>query len=298
MHATTRIGGKFGKGVRVGVTAVLLGATLTFAAPAAAQDDPNTGALTLTVNFDVPTLYYFRGLRQETDPGLTMQPSADVGVALYSGDGGLKSFGVNVGVWNSLHTGSSGLDGPDKLHYELDFYTTANFGFGGGVNVGATYTAYTYPALPAPSTVKEISFRVSKAHMLAPYGVIAFELDDDGQADFGENAGTYLELGVAPSWPLAGGKATVAVPVKVGMSLNDYYELDGEDKKFGFLDIGGLVTYPFTPSSSKFGVWNVHAGVDFLYFGDDTLTHSFNFGNDGESEETGFIALFGIGVSY
>ena len=69
MHATTRIGGKFGKGVRAGVTAVLLGATLMFAAPAAAQDDPNTGALTLTVNFDVPTLYYFRGLRQETDLG-------------------------------------------------------------------------------------------------------------------------------------------------------------------------------------------------------------------------------------
>ena len=37
--------------------------------------------------------------------------------------------------------------------------------------------------------------------------------------------GVYLELGVAPSWPLAGGKVTFAVPVKFGFSLKDYYEL-------------------------------------------------------------------------
>ena len=44
-------------------------------------------------------------------------------------------------------------------------------------------------------TVQELVFKVSKAHMLAPYGTIAFELD--GQADGGSNEGIYLELGVA-----------------------------------------------------------------------------------------------------
>src|SRR5918992_5689873 len=63
-----------------------------------------------------------------------------------AGDGGLKSVGVNVGTWNSLHTGGAGLDGPTgKLWYESDFYATLGVGFGGGTSVGLTYTAYTSP---------------------------------------------------------------------------------------------------------------------------------------------------------
>ncbi len=172
--------------------AVLLAAPL----PAMAQDDPNPGALTFTGGLDFPTIYFFRGIRQETDPKLTMWPFGDLGIALFSGDGGLKSVGVNVGVWNSLHTGTSGSDGPGRVHYELDFYSTLALGFGGGVSVGTTYMAFTSPN-GLFDTVNELSFKVSKAHMLAPYGFIAFELDDEGQADLGSNKGTYLELGVS-----------------------------------------------------------------------------------------------------
>ena len=93
----------------------LLGAlavTVLFAAPspATAQDDPNPGALTFTGGVDFPTIYFFRGLRQEKDAALTTWPYGDLGIALFSGDGGLKSVGVNVGVWNSLHTGTAGSD--------------------------------------------------------------------------------------------------------------------------------------------------------------------------------------------
>ena len=97
---------------------------------------------------------------------------------------------MNFGVWNSLHTGSSGSDGPSgKLHYELDFYTTLSLGFGGGFSLGTTYTAYTSPNSMF-TTVKELSFKVSKAHMLAPYGVLAFEIggDESGQADGGHSS--------------------------------------------------------------------------------------------------------------
>ena len=100
-------------------------------------------------------------------------------------------------------------------------------------------------------TVQELMFKVSKAHMLAPYGIIAFELD--GQADGGEHEGVYLELGAAPSWPLAGGKVTFAVPVKAGFSLSDYYERgDGTDSAFGYFQAGGLFTLPLSPATSKY----------------------------------------------
>ena len=79
---------------------------------AAAQEpkDPNPGAMTLTGSFDVLNQYMFRGIRQNST-GVAMWPAMDLGIATYSGEGGLKSVGVNIGTWNSLHTGDTGSDG-------------------------------------------------------------------------------------------------------------------------------------------------------------------------------------------
>jgi hypothetical protein len=261
-----------------------------FAQPAAATD-PNPGALTFTGGLDVPSLYFFRGIRQETDPKLTMWPYGDIGIALMSGTGGLKSVAVNFGVWNSLQTGSSGTDGPSgKLHYEEDFYTTLSLGFGGGVTVATSYMALTSPNAMF-NTVKEIQFKVTKTHMLSPYGFLAFELSDNGQADGGLKKGSYLELGVGPAFPLGSSKVTLTVPVKVGLSLKDYYELNGTDHKFGFFDVGGLITVPLSGVPSSFGTWNIHGGADVLVFGD--TTEFFNLG-----DKSKVVGLIGIGVTY
>ncbi len=195
----------------------------------------------------MPSVYFFRGIRQEFDAKLTLFPYGDIGIALSSdGKGGLKSSSINFGVWNSLNTGTSGSDGASgRIHYEEDFYTTLNLGFGGGVGVATTFTAYTSPN-GGFGTIQELSFKVTKAHMLNPYGLLAFEVGGDGSSDGGSERGTYLELGVGPSWPLAGSKATVAVPVKFGFSLSNYYESGGEDHSFGFFDIGALLTVPLS----------------------------------------------------
>src|SRR5579859_7392419 len=112
----------------------------------AATSDPNGGALTFTGGLDLPTVYFFRGIRQEVTPSITLWPYGDIGLALFSGSGGMKSVGVNFGVWNSLQTGSSGLKGPTaRLHYQEDFYTTLALGFGGGVGLATTFTARTSP---------------------------------------------------------------------------------------------------------------------------------------------------------
>jgi hypothetical protein len=269
---------------------LLMSSTAGAQTPAAATPpDPNTGALTFTGGLDVPTKYMFRGLSQEADSKLTLFPYGDLGIAFYSGEGAVKSASVNFGVWNALLTGSSGLDGPeDKLHYEEDFYATLNLGFARGFSLGTTYTAYTSPNAMF-GTVQELMFKVSKTHMLAPYGIVAFELD--GQADGGSNEGVYMELGAAPSWPLAGGKVTFAVPVKLGMSLSDYYEGADGDSAFGFFQAGGLFTIPFTIATSKYGAWNFHGGVDFYALGD--TPKAFNNGDSGK-----VVASFGIGVVY
>jgi hypothetical protein len=284
----------------VGVAVIVL-SCLTGTAGAQTAGDPNPGRLTFTGGLDVPSVYVFRGIVQELDSELTLFPYGDLGLALFSGDGGVKSVGVNVGVWNSLNTGSSGLDGlSDRLHYEEDFYATLSLGFGGGVTLGTTFTAYTSPNASF-NTVKELSFKVAKTHMLSPYGVLAFELGDEssstfGTADFGtagaaNKRGTYLELGVGPAFPL-GGRVTLTVPVKVGLSLKDYYELAGVDNNFGFFDIGGLITIPLTGADSQFGSWNVHGGADVFVFGDTTRVYN----NDNDKSKV--VGLIGVGVTY
>jgi hypothetical protein len=279
------------RSITVGLSAAALSVCLSGTAAAQpAAGDPNPGAITLTGGLDVPSVYMFRGLLQETDPKLTLWPYVDIGVALASGDGGLKSVGVNVGLWNSLMTGSSGLDGPsDGLHYEEDFYASLSLGFGGGVTVTPGYMALTSPNNMF-ATVKEFQLKVTKTHMLSPYAFLAFELSDDGQADGGAKKGTYLELGVGPTFPLGTSKVTLTIPVKLGLSLKDYYELDGTDHKFGFFDIGGLLTLPFG-TGSKFGTWNLHGGADVLVLGD--TTKAFN-----KDDKSRVVGLIGIGVTY
>ena len=252
--------------------------------------DPNSGAITLTSTVDFPSVYFFRGIRQETDPKLTTFAAGDVGISLFSGDGALKTASINVGVWNSLHTGTSGLnaDADKGSHYEEDFYASVSLGFARGFTVSPTFTAYTSPN-SSFGTVQELSLKVAHGSKFAPYGLVAFELK--GQADGGSNEGTYAELGVGPSWAIAGSPVTIGIPVKVGLSLKDYYETSDVDNKFGYVDAGLLLTVPFTSIPTQYGTWNVHAGVDFLGFGDTTKA----FNNDDASQ---VIFSGGIGISY
>jgi hypothetical protein len=276
---------------------------LLVSAPAFAQDkDPNPGAMTLTGSFDFLNQYMFRGIRQNST-GIAMWPAVDLGIATYSGEGGLKSLGVNLGTWNSLHTGDTGSDGASgKLWYESDFYAALGFGFGGGTSFTATYTSYTSPN-GSYSTVKEIMFKLGvddSSHLgkaaVKPYVIVAREFDTqidgltNGQADAGLNAGTYFEIGGAPSY--SGSKGSVAIPIKAGFSLGDYYEMPvtGEDNKFGFFSIAAIGTVPLG-GTTNFGAWNIHGGVEYQRLG--TTTQVFNGGDKNQ-----IIGSIGFGFSY
>ena len=275
------------------VLMVVISAATSSPTRAQGSTDPNPGALTLTGGFDFANAYFFRGIFQD-DTGVVMWPYGDLGFALHSGDGALKSVSVNIGTWNSLHTGDAGSNGPTgKLWYESDFYAGASFGFGKGTTVGVTYTAYTSPNQMF-GTVKELSikFAVDDSGLLGaaavkPYALLAQELD--GQADGGASEGTYLELGIGPGY-YSLSKASVTVPVKVGLSLSDYYEGINGDETFGFLSVAGVVTVPFTSAPTRFGSWNMHGGVEFLMLGDR------NEAVFGDSSHV--IGSIGIGLSY
>ena len=276
----------------VALSAGILG---VFAAPAAAQDPQ----VAVTGGLDFTNRYMFRGIRQNGS-GIAIWPFADVGIPVFSGDGGLKSVTVNLGTWNSFHTDKFGDAVDDEpMWYESDLYATLGLGFN-KATLGFTYTAYMSPAedigdIPVYfKTVHELAVKVSvddsealgKA-ALKPYALVAFELGDAG-ADGISEKGTYVELGIAPGY--SGERASIAFPVKIGLSAKDYYEFGGEDAKFGYFSVAGIVTVPINAN------WNVHGGGELQLFG-DKLRSINGFGDSGDRRYTG-IASIGIGFSY
>ena len=269
----------------------VVGVVVMTSAPAFAQEpkDPNPGAITLTGSIDFLNQYMFRGIRQNGS-GIATWPAVDLGIAAFSGEGGLKSVGINFGTWNSLHSGDTGADSEDsgfgcacgKLWYESDFYASLGFGFGGGVAFTTTYTAYTSPN-NGFTTVKEIMFKlgVDDSSQLGkfavkPYVAIAQEFG----ADYDPSRGSVRVRPTAEqtrarisSWASLPGTPRRKRPSRSrsrsGMSLGDYYELAGEDNKFGFFSLAGIVTVPLGGTTS-FGAWNIHGGVEYQRLGDTT----------------------------
>ncbi len=216
-------------------------AGVTFAAAAPAQDAGADAAspVSVTVGADIPSTYFFRGFRQEGDPGFTFQPYADVAFA-----GERASF--NVGVFSSLHTGS--LKDAGYGFYETDFYAGVTVG-----NLSATYTAYTYPKID-DSTVHELMLSAAFDHALAPSAAIAFEFAKPE----GLEKGVYFELGIEPAVPLADGSpVTISIPVKIGTSLKDYY-----GDFFGYLSAGVNIGRSLSESAE------IHGSVTVYGFGE------------------------------
>ena len=262
---------------------------------AAAQEPANaqTGRVTVAGSVDFLNAYAFRGITQD-DAGLIVWPSVNLGVRVYEGSSALRALTLDVGTWNSLHTGVAGSDGPSgDRWYQSDIHTTLNVTVAGGVTVGTTYRAYTSPN-DMFTTVKEIALRFAVDDRAAlgrvpirPYTLVAFELDTQpgiGQADGGFEAGKYLEVGAAPRFSVEA--LDVAIPVKVGLSLSGYYELAGRDHTFGYFSTSGIVTVPLG-ARSKLGAWNVHGAVEYQVLGEMTKAIS----NGDRSEVIGSIGI-------
>lgn len=279
--------------VLVAVTPSILHAQAddTGTAPPATPVQPHNaaGRLAFAGGVDVVSSYMFRGIRQD-DRGFVAWPAVDLGVVLVEGGGPVRRLGVNVGLWNSLHSGPTGLDGPTgKMWYESDFYSTITFSLAGGLSVAGTYTAYISPN-NSFRTVREVSVTAAlddadRRLPLSPYGVVAHELD--GQADGGTARGTYLELGIKPGVALFANRAALSFPAKVGVSLNDYYEGPDGSAAFGYVETGAVATAPLAWVPRSFGVWSARGGLSLL-----TLGRSLRASNGGDRFK--LVALLGL----
>jgi hypothetical protein len=232
------------------------GAPAAAVAPAPAEAAAPAKIYTVTTGLDFTSAYLFRGILQKSG-GAIGQPYADVAFAFKHG------ITADVGTWNSIHS-TADLGN----WYERDYFGSVTF-TAGKLKPGLLYTSYTSPT-DRFATVQELAGTLvvddSKSKLpMSPKVVLAFELGD-GEADGGQNKGTYLELGVKPGIKLAP-KATLYVPVKTGLSVNHYYEGPTGDNTFGYFDLGAQLSVPVL--SGKGGALEIHGGIDFLWLGDN-----------------------------
>jgi hypothetical protein len=231
--------------------------------PAAAQAPDPAPKVTTVVGADIPSVYYFRGYRQESDAAFTFQPYIDVGVQAN------EKVKLNFGTWNSAHTGSNSDSGYGW--YETDLYAAVTYGL-----VKTTYTAYTYPSID-DSAIHELMFSTTLPGVLAPSAAIAFEFSKSSGAD----KGIYLELGVAPAIPMGDdAPATITVPVKFGFSLKDYYGGDG----FGYFSGGVSVSVPVND------YFEIHGSAIGYAFGNSLESYN---GKSGD-----FVGSIGFGFTF
>lgn len=260
-----------GKFMAVGLGVATLGGVCSAAAGQdAPADEPafgvNQGRLSFTLGADWVSSYFFRGYVQE-DRGFIVQPHAEVGFELVRPDRP-EGFGVTLsaGTWNSFHsekTGSTG-DGVESW-YESDLYAQLSVACG-RLSVGAGYTFYLYPNSDF-STVQELSLTAAyeldegtlfgKALGTPSVGVF---IETDNSNVSGDES-VYLELAFGPAFEVLGGRATVSVPVTVGLSLDDYY-----DDAFGYVAVGVDVAIPLT--SGEWGDASLTLGGRLLVLGD------------------------------
>ena len=295
-------------------TAVAALVVVAAASPVAAQTPPppttatpppaNTGRISLGAGVDFTTDYYFRGIVQETED-LIMQPYFNLTLKLFEADQGVLT-GVNftTGIWNSLHWGPTGdkdLVGDPHNWYEADITAGVSATFFKDLTFGVTYTAYTSPN-GFFNTVQEIGLGLSynDSKLLGPFALnpsllIAFELE--GQADAGRHEGVYLQLGIAPGLTLFDKSTypvTLTFPVTLGLSLSDYYErigVGGSDDTFGYVSVGVNIAVPLAFIPPSFGSWQVKAGLQGLFLGDNLKAANRN-------DSTEVIGTIGIAFTY
>jgi hypothetical protein len=263
---------------RISLCGLALCGVVTPTSPAFAQEAslPTSDVVAVSAGIDVANHYVFRGVRQNST-GMVAWPFADLTARVFSSEGPLKRVTVNVGFWNSLNTGDTGTDGPmASAWYESRLWGGVAFYLGRGVSVGTSYTSYVSPN-DLFTTAKEVGIRVAMddAQSLGraavrPYALLAIEIDTApgvGQLDGGLHAGRYLEVGATPGY--SGRRVRFTAPIKVGLSLRDYYELGNEDNRFGFASVGGFVSVQLG-GASKIGRLHARGGIEVLRLGETT----------------------------
>jgi len=287
-----RQAGRISKLALVAVAAAWLGA-------ASASAAPNTGRLSFSGGTDFTTAYFFRGILQERN-GFIIQPYAELGVNLHKDEGPFSGLSLVGGFWNSIHSeGTNAQKASLRVLYEQDWYGGVQLSLWDNKIVSRAF----YLALTSPSdafrTVQEvdISLAFDDSEWLGMFALkpsLLFATETSGTS-MGTERGEYLELGVAPAFTIIQSDTypvTLTIPNKVGLSLDDYYEVtDQNEDTFGYYSGGLKLSFPLAFIPEEYGAWSASGGVQFLVLGSNT-------GDLNDNDDFWTVGTWGISMAY
>jgi hypothetical protein len=236
---------------------------------------------------------------QERNGGI-IQPYGELGVSLFKGEGDFSGLSLFGGTWASLHTEetnhqASSLD----AFYEQDWYGGLQAQFmDNKVTSRVFYIAYTSPS-DAFKTVQEVDLSASldDSEWLGAFAMkpsILFATETENSA-MGPERGEYLELGIAPGFPIIDSEdfpVTLTFPNKVGLSLDDYYEVSESDEDtFGYYSTGVKVSFPLTFIPEDYGSWSASGGATLMVLGTNTK-------NLNDKDSPWVVGTWGVSMAY
>jgi len=263
---------------------------IPLAGRASAEDPPapNTGAFSFTVNLNMPTSYYFRGIAQ-SNAGVQFEPYLELKANLYEGGEKDVLTGGYVKAAGFAHFNS--VAPPIKTnYYEQDLYLSAGLVFFKRLTLEGGWNLYAYPGIGSSAQVQEVYGKVGfddggiwpfklpgdQDFSLSPYVLFAGETSGsaDGAGAFGGKHGIYMEMGIDPGYALDIAKdwpVRLHLPFTLGLSLSNYYEVATatgvKDQTFGFADLGFVADVPLKFVPARYGKWTISGGPHLLWLG-------------------------------
>jgi hypothetical protein len=262
-----------------------------FVAPVWAEEPPpppNSGALSLTINLNFPTSYYFRGIAQ-SNAGFQFEPYLELKANVYQGDEKDVVTGGFLKVAGFSHFNSVAPPITTN-YYEQDVYVSGGLVLLKRLTLEAGWNLYAYPGIGSAAQVQEVFGKVSlddsglwpfklpgdQDFALSPYVLIAGETSGgaDGAAPFGGQPGIYMELGIDPGYVFDIDKrwsVRFHLPFVLGLSLNDYYQVATitgvQNKTFGYADLAFAADVPLKFMPARYGRWTFTSGLHLLWLG-------------------------------
>jgi hypothetical protein len=261
----------------------LLGATtllLTLSSPGWSQDILGSRVNGL-MSFDFSDNYITpRGLHVE-DEGLVTQPLMLLFWKLHASDrGALADVTLTTGVWNSFHSERSGVN-PSRWN-EIDPILSLTMKFRNGMTVDAGTTAF-YTPTDSYATSAHADFKLTYNDRwlgglsINPYVAYWIELQNKATVVFDpatSSEGSYLTLGVTPTFGLGVGGSTVEVGTYANFVSGDFYQqADGSDGGSGLavVSVAPKVNVPLKFLGVTHGAWTGYAGVSYYYLRNEGL---------------------------
>jgi len=246
--------------------------------PAEAEESP----LTLDASIKYVTAYFFRGYNYG-DEGLILQPEATASYEIEVNDN--LTITPSFNVWNNV---------TDQHYSEWDHWDEIDLTPGVDITTGRLTLSLQYIYYHSPAQnwedIHELGAVVSyddSEQLGLPIALNPYVGYFQEIVNKGGDEGTYMEIGMEPTWQPEKCPVEFNFPIAVGLGLHEWYFNDeGKQETLGYASGAIVCTYKLNDHLYT------NAGVRYIHLIADNVVD----GNDGTENQ--FIGSIGVGYTF